>query len=147
MKDNKFLESNQQTRLWIQYINNSECSLFGPRFSYCCFLLLLSIKIDAAGYWFKATNAHSINQPLQQWIQTNRLYNSLPVELPISKSFDFPEDRTWLFSWSKNIKNRLFKCSSSQLSLLLFITCAIIIIITIIRIVLDKFDRIIKVIE
>ena len=80
-------------------------------------------------------------------MHTKRRFNPVPVELPISKSFDFPEDRTWLFSWSKGIKNRLFKCSSSQLSLLLFITCAIIIIITIIRIVLDKFDRIIKVIE
>ena len=28
-------------------------ALFGPRFSYCCFLLLLSIEIDVAGNWFK----------------------------------------------------------------------------------------------
>ena len=30
-------------------------AFFGPRFSYCCFLLLLSIKIDAADFLFKAT--------------------------------------------------------------------------------------------
>ena len=30
-------------------------AFFGPRFSYCCFLLLLSIKIDAVDFLFKAT--------------------------------------------------------------------------------------------
>ena len=41
MKDNKFLESNHQIRLQIQYIKKNECSLFRPK----VFLLLLFIAV------------------------------------------------------------------------------------------------------